>query len=145
MRQYLPWSWRFWNSGNSTVRFRRIAAADLEILRESEEIFRLLVEGVEDYAIFMLDASGHVSTWNTGARRIKGYESAEIVGEHFSVFYTREDKRRGHPEEVLRLAASGGQYEEVGLRVRKDGSTFWANVVITALRDKKGTFAASRR
>ena len=119
------------DSGRSQRRTR-------EILRESEERFRLLVEGVEDYAIFMLDASGHVSTWNTGARRIKGYESAEIVGEHFSVFYTREDKRRGHPEEVLRLAATGGQYEEIGLRVRNDGSTFWANVVITALRDEKG-------
>lgn len=109
-----------------------------EILRESEERFRLLVEGVRDYAIFMLDAGGHVSTWNTGARRIKGYESSEIIGEHFSVFYTREDKRRGHPEEVLRLAAADGQFEEVGLRVRKDGSTFWANVVITALRDGAG-------
>jgi PAS domain S-box-containing protein len=80
-------------------------------VRESEEIFRLLVEGVEDYAIFMLDVEGRVSTWNSGVRRIKGYEASEIVGEHFSVFYTREDVQRGHPEEVLRLAAADGQYE----------------------------------
>jgi PAS domain S-box-containing protein len=109
-----------------------------EILRESEERFRLLVEGVKDYAIFMLDAGGHISTWNPGARRIKGYEAGEIVGEHFSIFYTTEDVERGHPEEVLCLAAADGQYEEEGLRVRKDGSTFWANVVITALRDGVG-------
>ena len=109
-----------------------------DVLRESEERFRLLVEGVKDYAIFMLDAEGRVSTWNLGARRIKGYETGEIVGEHFSAFYTREDMGRGHPEEVLRLAAADGQYEEEGLRVRKDGSTFWANVVITALRDEAG-------
>ena len=109
-----------------------------ESLRESEERFRLLVEGVKDYAIFMLDAEGRVSTWNPGARRIKGYEAGEIVGEHFSVFYTREDVERGHPEEVLGHAAADGQYEEEGLRVRKDGSTFWANIVITALRDGSG-------
>ena len=109
-----------------------------DVLRESEERFRLLVEGVKDYAIFMLDAGGRISTWNSGARRIKGYEEGEIVGEHFSAFYTREDVRRGHPEEVLRHAAADGQYEEEGLRVRKDGSTFWANVVITALRDEAG-------
>lgn len=109
-----------------------------EILQEREEIFRLLVEGVKDYAIFMLDAWGRVTTWNSGARRIKGYESSEIIGKHFSVFYTHEDVERGHPEEVLRIAASDGQYEEEGKRVRKDGSTFWANVVITALRDGAG-------
>jgi PAS domain S-box-containing protein len=120
------------DSGESSRRTR-------EILPESEERFRLLVEGVKDYAIFMLDVEGRVSTWNSGARRIKGYESSEIVGEHFSVFYTREDVvARGHPEEVLCLAAADGQYEEEGLRVRKDGSTFWANVVITALRDGAG-------
>jgi PAS domain S-box-containing protein len=109
-----------------------------DVLWESEERFRLLVEGVKDYAIFKLDAGGHVSTWNLGARRIKGYETGEIVGKHFSAFYTREDVERGHPAEVLRLAAADGRYEEEGLRVRKDGSTFWANVVITALRDEAG-------
>src|SRR5829696_4332012 len=109
-----------------------------EILQESEERFRLLVEGVKEYAIFMLDAEGRVTTWNPGARRIKGYESEEIIGEHFSIFYTHEDVERGHPEEVLWLAAADGRYEEEGLRVRKDGSTFWADVVIMALTDEAG-------
>ena len=109
-----------------------------EILRESEERFRLLVEGVKDYAIFMLDTEGYVTTWNEGAERIKGYEAEEIIGEHFSAFYTDEDVERGHPEEELRVAADEGRYEEEGLRVRKDGSTFWANVLITALRDEEG-------
>jgi PAS domain S-box-containing protein len=110
-----------------------------EILRQSEERFRLLVEGVKDYAIFMLDPHGHITTWNEGARRIKGYEAEEIVGEHFSVFYTEEDVGRGHPEEELRIARAEGSYEEEGIRVRKDGSTFWANVLITALRDEEGS------
>jgi PAS domain S-box-containing protein len=109
-----------------------------EILRESEERFRLLVEGVKEYAIFMLDVEGRVTTWNLGARRIKGYEPEEIIGEHFSIFYTHEDVERGHPEEVLGLAAADGRYEEEGIRVRKDGSTFWADVVITALTDETG-------
>ncbi len=109
-----------------------------ETLRESEERFRLLVEGVKDYAIFMLDPEGRVSTWNEGAKRNKGYEAEEIIGEHFSTFYTQEDVERGHPEEELRIAAREGRYEEEGLRVRKDGSRFWANVVITALRDEEG-------
>ena len=109
-----------------------------EILRESEERFRLLVEGVKDYAIFMLDVEGRVTTWNLGAQRIKGYDSEEIIGEHFSIFYTDEDVERGYPEEVLGLAAADGHYEEEGIRVRKDGSTFWANIVITALRDEAG-------
>ncbi|MGH3106161.1 MAG: PAS domain S-box protein [Rubrobacteraceae bacterium] len=112
-----------------------------EILRESEERFRLLVEGVKDYAIFMLDAEGHVTTWNPGAQRIKGYEAEEIIGEHFSIFYTDEDLERGYPEVVLRLAAAEGSYEEEGIRVRKDGSTFWASVVITALRDEAGNLS----
>jgi PAS domain S-box-containing protein len=109
-----------------------------QILRESEERFRLLVEGVKEYAIFMLDPEGYITTWNEGARRIKGYEEEEIVGEHFSVFYTEEDVERSHPDEELRVAAAEGSYEEEGIRVRKDGSTFFANVLITALRDEDG-------
>ena len=110
-----------------------------QLLLESEERFRLLVEGVKDYAIFMLDADGRVTTWNLGAERIKGYSAEEIVGEHFSIFYTDEDAERGHPEEVLRLAATEGTYEEEGPRVRKDGTTFWASVLVTALRDEAGS------
>ncbi|WP_207956732.1 PAS domain S-box protein [Rubrobacter tropicus] len=109
-----------------------------ELLRESEERFRLLVEGVKDYAIFMLDPEGRIVTWNRGAERIKGYKSGEILGRHFSVFYTEEDVERGHPAWELRLAAAEGSYEETGLRVRKDGSRFWASVVITALRSEEG-------
>jgi PAS domain S-box-containing protein len=107
-------------------------------LRESEERFRLLVEGVKDYAIFMLDAEGYITTWNEGARRIKGYEAEEIVGEHFSVFYTDDDVERGHLDEELRVAEAEGSYEEEGIRVRKDGSTFFANVLITALWGEEG-------
>jgi PAS domain S-box-containing protein len=108
------------------------------LLRESEERFRLLVEGVKDYAIFMLDPGGRIVTWNRGAERIKGYREDEILGQHFSVFYTEDDVGRDHPAEELRIAAAEGSYEERGLRVRKDGSRFWANVLITALRDPEG-------
>jgi PAS domain S-box-containing protein len=107
-------------------------------LRQSEESFRLLVEGVEDYAIFMLDPAGHVVSWNEGAERIKGYRVWEVIGSHFSVFYTQEDVERGLPEEELRVAAVEGRYEQEGLRVRKDGSRFWADVVITPVRDEAG-------
>ena len=93
---------------------------------------------VRDYAIFMLDANGRVSSWNTGAERIKGYTSEEIVGEHFSRFYPQEDIERGKPDSELKLAASEGHFEDEGWRVRKDGSRFWANVVITAIRGKNG-------
>ena len=109
-----------------------------EIFREGEEYFRLLVEGVKDYAIFMLDADGYITTWNPGAQRIKGYETEEIIGEHFSIFYTDEDVERRHPEAVLRIAAAEGSFEEERIRVRKDSSRFWASVVITALRDEEG-------
>jgi PAS domain S-box-containing protein len=121
------------SSGSSEPRRRTRVA-----LRQSEERFRLLVEGVKDYAIFMLDPHGYITTWNEGAQRIKGYEGEEIVGEHFSVFYTEGDVERGHPDEELRIAAAEGSYEEEGPRVRKDGSTFWASVLITALRDEEG-------
>src|SRR5215218_3659453 len=107
-------------------------------LRHSEEIFRLLVEGVRDYAIFMLGPDGRVVSWNEGAERIQGYEVSEVVGEHFSVFYTEEDVDRGLPGEELRVAAIEGRFEEEGLRIRKDGMLFQADVVITALRDEAG-------
>lgn len=104
-------------------------------LRNSEELFRLLVGRVQDYAIFMLDLQGHVITWNDGAARIKGYESPEIIGRHFSCFYTPGDISAGKPQNALAIAAAAGRYAEEGLRLRKDGSTFWASVVITALFD----------
>ncbi len=109
-----------------------------EARRESEEGFRLLVDGVKDYAIFRLDPRGQVVTWNPGASRIKGYLKEEIIGKHFSVFYPPEDIASGKPEEVLRTAAEKGRCEDEGWRVRKDGSRFWANAIITALRDEAG-------
>ena len=113
-------------------------AKNRSTLFESEERFRLLVESVQDYAIFMLDAQGHIATWNAGAKRFKGYEAEEIIGQHFSRFYTEEDVASGHPEKELKIAAREGRYEEDGWRVRKDGTRFWANVVITALKDETG-------
>jgi PAS domain S-box-containing protein len=109
-----------------------------ERLRESEERFRLMVEGVKDYAIFMLDPGGRITTWNDGAERIEGYGEEEILGRHFSSFYPEEDVERGHPEEVLRAALAEGRCGEEGIKVRKDGSRFWASAVITTLRDRKG-------
>jgi len=107
-------------------------------LRHSEEIFRLLVEGVKDYAVFMLGPDGRIVSWNEGAERIQGYEVSEVVGEHFSVFYTEEDVERGLLGEELRVAAIEGRFEEEGWRVHKDGTLFQADVVITALRDEAG-------
>jgi PAS domain S-box-containing protein len=107
-------------------------------LLESEERFRLLVEQVRDYAIFMLDARGHVVSWNQGAQRIKGYTADEIIGKHFSTFYTQEALDRDHPSKELSIAIREGRYEEEGWRKRKGGARFWANVVITALWDKRG-------
>jgi len=107
-------------------------------LRESAQRFRLLVEGVKDYAIFSLDLRGNITSWNQGAARIKGYSAREIVGQHFSVFYCQEDVLAGKPEELLRIAAAEGRVEDEGWRVRKDGTRFWADVVITALRDEAG-------
>lgn len=110
-----------------------------EALRHAEEKFRLLVESVQDYAIFMLDPEGVVTTWNTGAERINGYKADEILGRHFSKFYPTEDVRRGKCEMELRIASETGRFEEEGWRVRKDGSQLWANVVISAVRDNTGT------
>ena len=97
-----------------------------------------LVEGVRDYAIFMLDPQGRVVTWNAGAERIKGYKADEIIGQHFSKFYPQEAIDRGWPAHELKVATAEGRFEDEGWRVRKDGSQFWANVVITALRDEQG-------
>ncbi len=107
-------------------------------LRDSEERFRLLVEGVQEYAIFHLDPTGHVVSWNAGAERLKGYTSKEIIGKHFSVFYPQEDLMNGKPQNILAEAARHGQSQDEGWRIRKDGSRFWASVVITALRDPHG-------
>ena len=104
----------------------------------SEESFRLLVESLKDYAIVMLDPGGHVASWNAGAERFKGYRAEEIIGQHFSCFYPTEAVQRGLPEQELKAAAKDGRFEDDGWRVRKDGKKFWANVIISALRDKNG-------
>jgi PAS domain S-box-containing protein len=109
-----------------------------EQLLQSAEVFELLVSSVRDYAIFMLDPEGNIATWNAGAERIKGYKPKEIIGSHFSRFYTEEDKREGKPARELEIAREQGSVEDEGWRVRKDGSRFWANVVITAVHDAHG-------
>src|SRR5262249_28868435 len=117
--------------------FRDVSAerAAQERLRESEERIRLLVDSVKDYAIIMLDPGGRVQTWNRGAERIKGWRADEIIGSHFARFYTADDVAAGKPEAELRVAAAEGRVEDEGWRVRKDGTRFWASVVITAVRD----------
>jgi len=107
-------------------------------LRESEERFRHMVDAVRDYAIFMLDPEGRIVTWNQGAERIKGYSASEIIGQHFSKFYPEEDLQAGKPANELEIAVRDGRVEDEGWRVRKDGSKFWATVVITAIRDDAG-------
>ena len=114
---------------------RRAAEA---ALRRSQEQFRLLVQGVVDYAIYLIDLNGHVASWNAGAKRIKGYEPAEIIGRHFETFYREEDRQRGEPARALRLALENGRFESEGWRLRKDGSTFWASVVLDPVRDDDG-------
>ncbi|WP_061125694.1 hybrid sensor histidine kinase/response regulator [Caballeronia catudaia] len=106
--------------------------------RTDDATFRLLVDSVREYAIFRLSETGIVSTWNPGAQRVKGYAADEIIGRHFSVFYTPDQRANGRPEEVLRRALSTGQYSEEGWRVRKDGSLFWASIVVSVIRDGDG-------
>lgn len=105
----------------------------------NDDSFRLFIDSVMDYAIVMLDPVGHVVSWNTGAQRIKGYSPEEILNKDFACFYPADAVQRGVPQQELKVAATEGHYEEEGWRVRKDGSKFWASVVITALRDKDGT------
>src|SRR3989449_8947888 len=119
------------------MRARRAAPA-VTTPRETPETFRLLVEGIQDFAIFMLDGAGRVATWNTGAERIKGYRAEEIGGQHFSRFYPPEAVAEGKPARLLALAARDGRVEDEGWRMRKVGSRFWADVIITALRDSEG-------
>lgn len=104
----------------------------------SNEQFRILIQGVIDYAIFMLDPAGYVTTWNFGAERIKGYAADEVIGRHFSSFYTDEDKAMDMPARMLAKATKDGRAEAEGWRVRKDGTRFWANVVIDAIRKPNG-------
>jgi PAS domain S-box-containing protein len=107
-------------------------------LHHSEQLFQQLVAGVTDCAIFMLDRNGFVTSWNPGAERIKGYTSSEIIGQHFGIFYTEEDRAAGAPARVLQAAARQGKYEAEAWRVRKDGTQFWASVLVDAIRDANG-------
>src|SRR5256714_1004611 len=115
-----------------------VAMQSKTALLQSEQRFRLFVEAVRDYAIFMLDPEGNISTWNTGAERIKGYKPWEIIGQHFSVFYPEEDLKSRKPWYELKIAAKEGRFEDEGWRLRKDGTRFWANVIITAIKDADG-------
>ncbi|MHB0948438.1 MAG: sensor histidine kinase [Gemmatimonadaceae bacterium] len=117
----------------------RFVGEGVTVPRQGAGLYQLLVESITDYAIFVLDPTGHIMTWNPGAQRAKGYAAEEILGRHFSTFYTAEDQAAGKPAWELEVAASDGRVEDEGWRVRKDGTLFWANVVITALRDKSGT------
>jgi PAS domain S-box-containing protein len=110
-----------------------------DAIKHSSRIYQLMVDAVRDYAIFMLDPNGYVASWNQGAQRLKGYAADEIIGRHFSEFYPQEDVVSRKPARELEVAASEGRFEDEGFRIRKDGSSFWANVIITAVRDDDGT------
>ncbi len=124
--------------GHVAEAFNRLAEGVRASQEEREERFRMMVEQVQDYAIFGLDAEGHVTTWNAGAQRLKGYSEQEIVGKHFSRFYSADEIAAGKPTRVLQIAKAEGRIEDEGWRYRKDGSRFWANVVITAVHDREG-------
>jgi PAS domain S-box-containing protein len=133
-----------WGKDGALIGFAKITRdlterrAAAETLRQSEEQFRLLVQSVTDYAIYRLDPQGHVASWNSGAERIKGYAPADIIGSHFSRFYTEEDRLAGEPERALSVAREQGRFAAEGWRVRKDGSRFRASVVLDPIRDDKG-------
>lgn len=118
--------------------FRLREQVKQQALQQSEERFRLLVEQVQDYAIILLDSKGVVQTWNAGAQRVTGYTAAEIIGESMTCLFTPEDRAAGKRDALLQAARTAGRVEDEGWRVRKDGSRFWANVVLTALRDEAG-------
>jgi PAS domain S-box-containing protein len=137
---------RFWASvvitriideNGNLIGFGKITR-DLSERRLAEQRYRLLIEGVSDFAIYSLDVTGNITSWNAGAQRIKGYNEFEILGKHFSTFYTPEDVAAGLPEKVLRTAAETGHFEGEGWRVRKDGTRFWSSVVVTAIRNDQG-------
>ena len=123
---------------SGSLRPERALETVRQSLRDLDEPFQLLVESVKDYAIFMLDEDGVVTTWNGGARRIKGYDADEIVGQHFSRFYPEVDIRAGKCELELETAIADGRFEDEGWRIRKDGTRFWASVIITPLRNSHG-------
>lgn len=106
--------------------------------QQVEDMLHLLVDSVEDYAIFLMDETGHIASWNIGAERIKGYRAADIIGQPYSIFFTNEDKDKGKPDAMLMAARQSGHVQEEGVRVRKNGSKFWADTVLTALYDKAG-------
>lgn len=110
-----------------------------DTIKHGGRIYQLMVDSVRDYAIFMLDTNGHVASWNKGAQRIKGYTAEEIIGRHFSTFYPTEDNAADKPAMELKIATRQGRFEDEGIRIRKDGTPFWANVVITSVRDTDGT------
>jgi PAS domain S-box-containing protein len=107
-------------------------------MREEQERFRLFVDAVQDYAIYVLNPEGQVASWNRGAQRINGYQASEIIGQHFSVFFTEPDRLAGKPLEELQHAEHKGHFEAEGWRVRRDGTQFWASVVLTSIKDDKG-------
>ena len=113
--------------------------ADLMTAHTEAKRYRLLVESISDYAIYMLDPGGSITTWNAGAQRFKGYTADEIIGQHFSLFYTEEDQKEGLPHRALETAATEGKFEQEGWRVRKDGTRMWAHVVIDPIRDAHGS------
>jgi PAS domain S-box-containing protein len=117
---------------------QRLISIDSSTSFHTNEMFRLLVESVQDYAIFLLNSTGHVMTWNAGAERIKGYKADEIIGQHFSQFYTRDARESGWPDRELEIASSQGRFSDEGWRVKKDGTMMWASVTITALHGPDG-------
>jgi PAS domain S-box-containing protein len=134
-----------YNDENKLIGFSKVTKdmtdqiTEQSALRQSEERYRLLVEQVTDYAIFMLDEKGRIVSWNEGAKRIKGYDPSDVIGKYFSIFYPQEDIYSGKPPYELKIARQYGKYEEEGWRIRKDGSKFWANVVITAVYNAEST------